>query len=258
MIERKSGYLGTEMRHFPTSNEATFQRKDKIMQGNNLLPVAGGFDDDDDRGNRLLIGAKAKCGDGQWSASDGSEMRPDTRYLVRGTLTAAQHWQKNLPVETIVKQAGKPFIDVDEANARIPQTDWEMGIDGKPRPPWQVIRVVYLIRIPDGKLYTHLAATYGTKIAVSNLREQVSTMRMLRGSDVVPIVRLDKAPFKTRYGMKIRPDFIPVAWREIGGAGLQQKPAQQIEHQPEEEPALPGKPVEPVTSGEVLDDEIPF
>src|SRR5262249_2217325 len=140
--------------------------------------------------------------DGQWSASDGSKMEPDTRYLVRGTLTAAQLWQNNLPVKTIVKEPGKPFIDIDEANARIPQTDWEKGLDSKLRPPWQVTRVAYLIRIPDGKLYTHLNSTYGTKIAVSNLREQVSTMRMLRGADVVPIVRLDKAPFKTQHGTK--------------------------------------------------------
>jgi hypothetical protein len=222
------------------------------------LPVVAGFHgDDDDRDNpRLIIGTKLKCNDGQWSANDGSELKPDTRYLVRGTLTAAQHWQNNLPVETIVKEVGKPFIDIDEANARIPQTDWEMGLDGKPRAPWQVTRVVYLIRIPDGKLYTYLNSTYGTKIAVGNLREQVSTMRMLRGTDVVPIVRLDKAPYRTRYGVKIRPDFVPVEWRAIGGAGgLQQKPAQQLEHKQE---ATSGKPVKPVTTKEELNDEIPW
>jgi hypothetical protein len=228
-----------------------------MEQQTNYLPVAGGFEDDDRDNSRLIIGTKAKCVDGQWSASDGSEMKPDTRYLVRGTVTAAQHWQGNLPIETVVREPGKPFVDVDEANAAIPRTEWELGIGGVLRPPWQVTRVVYLIRIPDGKLYTHLNSTYGTKIAVSNLRDQVSTMRMLRGSDVVPIVRLDKAPMKTRHGTKQRPDFIPVEWRQVGGAVIEQQPAQAIEHK-QEEPTTPGKPVEPVTLKEELNDEIPW
>ena len=218
------------------------------------LPVAGGFDDDDRDNSRLIIGTKAKCVDGQWSASDDSEMKPDTRYLARGTLTAAQHWQGNLPVETIVKEPGKPFIDIDEANTAIPQTEWELGLDGKRRAPWQVTRVVYLIRIPDGKLFTYLNSTFGAKLAVSGLREQVGVMRELRGTDVRPIVRLDKAPFKTKFGMKIRPDFVPVEWRAVG---LQQQPAHQIEHK-QEEPATPSKLVEPVTLKEELNDEIPW
>jgi hypothetical protein len=210
------------------------------QQSNNPL-VAGGFDDDNDHDNRLIIGTKAKCTDGLWGAGDGSEMKPETRYLVRGTLTAAQHWQGNMPIETIVREPGKAFPDVDSLNEKIPVANWEMGLNGKPRPPWQVTRVVYLIRIPDGKLYTHLNSTYGTKIAVSNLRDQVSTMRMLRGTDVVPIVRLDKAPFKIRHGTKQRPDFIPIEWREIGGAALQQQPANQIEHKHEESEPVPLK-----------------
>jgi hypothetical protein len=222
------------------------------------LPVVGGFDDDERENTSLIIGAKASCKDGVWSANDGSEMKPETRYLVRGILTAAQHWQNNRPVETIIKEPGKPFIDIDEANGKVPMETWEKDLNGGPRPPWQITRVVYLFRVPDGKLYTHLNSTYGTKIAVGNLREQIKVMRSLRGVDVVPIVRLDKAPFKTRFGMKIRPDFVPVVWREIGGGP---KPVQiEPPKGPPSEPVVEqiGKPVEPVTTKELLNDEIPF
>jgi hypothetical protein len=217
------------------------------------LPVVGGFhDDDDDRDNkRLIIGTKLKCTDGQWSASDGSELKPETNYLVRGTLTAAQLWKANTPVETTIKEPGKPFPDVDELNKEIPRDTWEKGLDGKPREPWQITRVVYLIRIPDGKLFTYLNSTFGAKLAVGALRDQVNVMRDLRGADVVPIVKLRSAPFKTKFGQKIRPDFVVVEYREIAGS---RQAASLLEAKGVEI----GKPVKPVSIEEELNDSIPI
>jgi hypothetical protein len=212
--------------------------------------VVGGFYDDDRDSPRLIVGTKLKCVDGQWSAADGSELKPDTRYLVHGTATAAQRWEGNIPVEIIIKEPGKPFIDVDQANAAIPKDTWEKGIDGKPREPWQVTRIVYLIRIPDGKLFTYLNSTFGAKIAVGDLRDQVLVMRGLRGAEVVPLVALRSAPFKTKVGQKIRPSFSIVEWREI--AGSHQAPML------EAKAAEIGKSVEPVTTKEELNDDIPW
>src|SRR5271169_3099775 len=47
------------------------------------------------------------------------------------TVVHAQHWQGNLPVETILP----PLPDVDELNAKTDKTKWETGLDGKPRAP---------------------------------------------------------------------------------------------------------------------------
>jgi hypothetical protein len=250
------------------------------MSATDNLPVVGGFYDDDDRdGGRLIIGTKLKCTDGQWSAADGSELRPETRYIVRGTVTAAQLWQDNIPVETIIKEPGKPFPDIDELNGRIPVTSWATGIDGKPRPPWVITRVVYLIRLPDAKQFTFLNSTFGAKLAVGGLRDQVNVMRELRGTDVVPLVALRSAPFKTKVGQKLRPDFEVVEFREVAGARpaplLEAKavaptaPATTKPVKAVEAPTAPvatekikaveiGKPVAPVTTRELLDDEVPF
>ena len=215
------------------------------------LPVVGGFyDDDDDRDNkRLIIGIKLKCTDGQWSASDGSEPKPEAHYLVRGTATAAQLWQGNIPVETIIKEPGKPFPDVNELNEKLPQSGWEKGLDGKPRPPWLITRAVYLIRVPDGKLFTYLNSTFGAKLAISGLRDQVNVMRELRGADVVPIVKLSKAPMRTKFGQKLRPDFVVVEFRQVAGPRQAVLEAKAVEI---------GKPVAPVSTEEALDDSLLF
>jgi hypothetical protein len=215
------------------------------------LPLVPGFhDDDDDQDNkRLIVGIKLKCVDGQWSAADGSELKRETHYLVRGTVTAAQKWEGNIPVETVIKEPGKPFPDVDELNKKIPQDTWEKGIDGKPREPWQITRVLYLIRSPDGKLFTYLNSTFGAKIAIGNLRDQVLVMRGIRGAEVVPIVGLSSAPMKTAFGQKIRPDFIVIGWRELASPQQPMIEAKAVEI---------GKPAEPVTLKEELDDEIPW
>ena len=44
-------------------------------------------------------------------------------------------------------------------------------------------------------------------------------MRALRGARVVPVVRLTHRPMKTFVGMKHRPEFEVVDWRQLGGDG---------------------------------------
>jgi len=48
---------------------------------------------------------------------------------------------------------------------------------------------------------------------------RVHAMRRLRGQDVCPIIELSKAPMKTRFGMKSRPEFRIVDWCTFGGGG---------------------------------------
>ena len=49
----------------------------------------------------------------------------------------------------------KPLPDPEELNAAIPINEWEIGIDGKPRKPWEHIVVVYS-RQPRHRRILHL------------------------------------------------------------------------------------------------------
>jgi hypothetical protein len=215
------------------------------------------FDGADDN-DRLIKGAILKNIDGRWSAKDGTILQDGELFLGLGTTEAVQGWQNNMPRDVIMKQPGESLPDVDQLNEQIPQTDWEKGLNGLPRPPWQHVWVVYLMRLSDGTMFTFLNSTTGARIAVQRLASSVRNMRVLRGANVVPILRLTAKPMKTQFGEKMRPDFEVVKWHELsdaGGALPDKGPTPQIENKPS---SKVGKPVKPVTTAEEMDDEIPF
>jgi hypothetical protein len=218
---------------------------------------------------RLIQGVIAKCVDGRWADSDGLPL--PTELLVVGITRALQCWKVGYPVDTIIEQPGEPLPDVDELNAKIPENEWGLGLNAKPRPPWQLNYVVYLLSPETADTYTFLNSTTGARIAVERLEDKFHWMRRMRGAGVVPIVRLDSRPMKTDFGPKMRPEFTIVEWRDIGAApGIEQNTTPQIEQQkpaPDSTAAnpsksavktKPGKPVKPVTPQEELDDSIPF
>ena len=147
-----------------------------------------------------------------WMDRDG--LRPPEILLALAVSEALQCWKGKKPIETITE---KPLPDVKDLNEAVPEAEWESGLDGKPKPPWEHQVLVYLIDPASGGFYTYLNSTIGAHIAVDHLREKVITMRALRGARVVPVVKLSQRPMKTSFGMKSRPEFeiielAPVGW----------------------------------------------
>jgi hypothetical protein len=208
---------------------------------------------DVDSNDRLIQGTVARCVDGHWS-KDKAPFPPDTRLIVLGTCEALQLWRNNKVIKTIKKEPGRPLPDIDELNAQIPESDWEIGLDKKPRKPWVHQYVAYMLDPKDASLFTYINNTFGALKAVTILKDKVKWMRALRGSRVVPVIKLDSKPMPTAHGMKQRPEFTVVEWRDLGGGGdgdlppPPTKPVPAIEHV--------GKPVKPVSTAEVLNDEI--
>jgi hypothetical protein len=131
-----------------------------------------------------------------------------------------------------------PLPDPDALNAAIPQSAWEIGLDGKPQKPWKLTYVIYLVDIlKTATLYTYIHDTWGASQAYTLLEEQIAVMRMLRGKNVFPVVLLDKRPWKSAtYGMLLRPHLQPTGdWRSPGGSGdssgslMPQSPPPQID-----------------------------
>jgi hypothetical protein len=194
--------------------------------------------------DRVIQGALAKCVDGHWSTKDGAT--PPKQLLALATTTVLQLWEDKMPVETIIKRSGQPWPDVDELNAKIPEENWEIGLDGEPRPPWQKQFVVYLLDPNSAAKFTFANGTVGARIAVANLKDQIKWMRAMRGDNVVPLVELSNKPMKTKFGQKLRPDFKIVGWRNLG-VGLSKEAA----------PLQIGS-VAPPSIGEEMRDSIPW
>jgi hypothetical protein len=217
---------------------------------------------------RLIQGVIAKCVDGRWADSDGLPL--PNELVVVGITRALQCWKDQYPVDTIIEQPGEPLPDVDELNAKIPQNEWELGLDNKPRPPWQLNYVVYLLNPATADTYTFLNSTIGARIAFERLSDKFHWMRKLRGLGVVPLVKLDSRPMKTDFGQKMRPEFTILDWGDIETApGIKQQETPQIEQQKPASDSTPtntsntttkikfGKPVKPVTLAEEIDDDLP-
>ena len=225
------------------------------------LPVmAGSFDDNTDDGrDRLIQGTILACVDGLWAARDESEL-PET-FIVVGTAKAVQHWRDGKPVpgDTFTT---RPLPDVEYLNSQIPIETWEEGLDGKPRPPWTLQHVAYLFDDETGAIYTFINSTAGAAMAVRELREQVQMMRNVRGATIVPVIALASKPMKTAFGVKQRPAFKVLEWRDLGGGPAQATPLASAPIAPPAKPVAAiehiGSAVEPVSFREELDDELPF
>jgi hypothetical protein len=171
---------------------------------------------------RLIHGVVLQCNDGRWFTQDNPDMS-GRRLLALSTGTALQRWCGQESIDTIVgngKGGGLP--DVNELNAAIPRDQWELGLDGQPRPPWQRQYIVYLLDMTDASLFTYINSTVGARIAVTRLIECVGWMRALKGAEVFPVITTDSRPMKTAFGTKMRAEFTIVEWHDFGG---EEKPA---------------------------------
>jgi hypothetical protein len=212
-----------------------------------LPAIPASYDDgwnDTDASERVIQGDLIKCIDGNWSAKDGTAV--PKQLLALATTRVLQLWKDKTPVQTIVKRPGQPWPNIDDLNAEIPEEEWEVGLDGKLRPPWQRQYVIYFLDPDTAANFTFANGTTGASIAVSNLKDAIKWQRALRGDQVVPLVELSNKPMKTKFGSKLRPHFQVVEWRNLDVGLTQAAPPQQL--------PLPA----PKADSELLSDEIPF
>jgi len=249
------------------------------MSANVTVPPSDGGSPTGLPGDRVMRGTIARWASSTgWVDRDGLPL-PE-KMLVIGYITVLRRWKDKRP-EYI---SDHPLPDSDELNAAIPVAEWESGLDGKPRRPWNLTYVVYLVDLKTGALYTYAHDTYGAMQAYNALEEQIAVMRMLRGAHVFPIVHLEKRPWKSQtYGMQMRPHFQVVDWRASGGTPvISPSPAPQLTGPmavtpptatpaaSATAPATPAaatatqspildamKPVKPVTVAEAIADELP-
>jgi hypothetical protein len=151
----------------------------------------------------MIVGAFTKFVDGRWSAEG---LTPPEPLLAIGATRAIQCWLNQKPVRTILEKDG-PLPDIDALNAETSEEDWELGLDGKPRPPCQLSYVVYLLSPVTADVYTFANSTTGARTAWERLTDKFNWMRAMRGTDVMPLVKPDSWPLKTRFGTKRRPEF---------------------------------------------------
>jgi hypothetical protein len=216
---------------------------------------------------RIIYERISFTNDFKWVDRSDAEMPADLELIVMAILRVTQKWIDSKPVETYVHGPGVPFLDVELLNNQASRSEWHHGPDGKDHGPWQSCYVVQLLDPQSMTRFSWPTATVGGGIAVRELRTKVTDMRMLRGEQVHPIVKLSDAFMNTRFGGRQRPLLAVQRWIMLGGSGKPALPAPAPKPMPMvevTEPVLGIKPLpgrmqvvaEP-TLAERMQDELP-
>jgi hypothetical protein len=144
---------------------------------------------------------------------------PDEPLVAIGVTTVWVHWQKDVhgdgrPIEHRVTAAGQIHPDREDLGD-LDAKAWSLGLDGKPADPWKDTRYLYLVNPRTGADYTFVTDSYGGRKGVGNLKTKIMNVRMAHAG-AVPVIKASFAPFKTQYGMRKRPEFEVLNWRNAG------------------------------------------
>jgi hypothetical protein len=170
----------------------------------------------DDGSNEVIRGGIIKNIDGVTSCKTDPSVNSTTVFLCVGTGIVLQKWQDE-HVEYILPRSGVFLSELrKELNSKIPQDQWETGIDDKPREPWEFAWLAYLVRVTDGASFTYITSTHGCRRCIKELEDRTQNMTFLKGRRVAPIGKLAGTPMPTKHGTKQRPHFVITGWHNVG------------------------------------------
>jgi hypothetical protein len=205
---------------------------------------------------QVIHGDIFSCVDGNWRDGEGNAIPRDKPFICLGTAEVVQHFEDGMPVkdDTYVRTPTDPLPDINARNAEIPQDQWDIGINGEPRPPWSHSYAAYLLDPMDASIHTYINNTGGAHAGIRLLNDRVKWMRALRGARVFPIATLGSRLHSKKFN-KLGPSFIIGGWRELGGGRPSEGGPKQLGAQHPVKQI--GKSINEPTLAEILDDDLP-
>ncbi|MCQ4188853.1 hypothetical protein [Methylocystis suflitae] len=158
-------------------------------------------------------------------------------------------WLDGRPAETLVTKPGERHPERVELG-HDDESEWELGLDGRPSDPWRDTRLVQLIDPKTAQAFTFTTSSWGGRDAVEELSRAIAFVRSAGHPGALPLIRLDVGRMRTRFGPKPKPVLSVLDWRydrRAEALAAQNAPPEQIEAQAEK-PSL----------GEELNDSIPW
>jgi hypothetical protein len=220
-----------------------------------------------------------------WTLND-EELPHDLELAVANIDRVVVKWgtDDGPPLETRLLGPGEKFPDIKKLNAETPQSEWRDGPNGR-QGPWQAGYYVHFVNLTnmDMDRFTFPTSTIGGGIAVRELVDRTKLTRRFRGENVYPVITLGDKFMPTRFGGRQRPHFIHKQWITLGAAGALPVAPLPALTAPDADPAQASnktetpdsskqvdqsqkaastqkrpRTVEPPSTKEILDDEIPF
>jgi hypothetical protein len=174
--------------------------------------------DYDEPGASPIRGGNAKFDAGAYAVGkEKALLAPERKFIVLDKSAGWQFLKKDCPAEWVMQVPGKPQPERPECGD---ESDWPVGLDGKPSCPWKWTQFLYLMDVDSGETLTFSTSTSGGKIAIGDLTQQIKSMRGMQPG-AMPIVELQSVQMPTKFGKKPRPFFKIVSWRNRASADEQ-------------------------------------
>jgi hypothetical protein len=217
------------------SNDTTNLDQQVSTNGELKMPnivKADGFTVAEKIGSNLIVGKMIKFTiDGKFKADKTDILPENTRLVAIDVTTTWTRWDEDKPTDHRITQPGQLHPDREDLPDQ-DEAEWKPGLNGEPADPWRDTRYLRLIDPRTGQDYTFVSDTYGGRKAVGDLKSQIGNVRFAYPG-AVPVVELGSTMMKTAFGLKPRPEFKVVGWRNKGNApaqlthGPQNKPPEQ-------------------------------
>ena len=171
-----------------------------------------GFSVAEKSGSNLIVGKMVKFTiDGKYKIDKADILPDNTRLVAIDVTTAWVKWDDGKPIEHRITHPGQVHPD----RADLPDQDetmWERGLNGGLADPLRDTRYLRLIDPRTGQDYTFVTDTYGGRIAIGELKSQINNVRFAYPG-AIPVVQLSSTMMPTAYGLKPRPEFKVIGWR---------------------------------------------
>jgi hypothetical protein len=180
------------------------------MDQQNAGPVGDGFDEVPREGTGIIQGDILQYLDGHYVIGK-TEPADGREFAVMGVMTLWTKWVAN-QAEHRITEPGHYHPERDELGD-LDQTKWELGLDGRPKDPWQDTRHLFLVDPETGQEATFITPSAGGRKAVGDLASQIRNVR--RGNPgAIAVIRLESTTWKTRFGIKPRPSLKVIGWKQ--------------------------------------------
>jgi hypothetical protein len=185
-----------------------------------IIPTGNdGFAVQEKRTTGLILGRMLKFQEGRWRIEKEDFHPGNSHFAANGMATCWVKWQERRPVEHLVTQDGQRHPDREELGD-LDQRRWEPGLNGEPADPWRDTRYLHLVDKRTGAELTFITDSFGGLRAVGDLRSQIANVRCAHPG-ARAVVQLGSAQWKTKFGLKLRPQFHVVDWLQGPVSGEQ-------------------------------------
>ncbi len=173
----------------------------------------------------LIKGQIIKFVDGKWTLNK-QPIAKEAQYIPIKLTMCWVRWENNRPAEHVWPRSSG-FLPSREALSKADEVDWPIGLDDKPKDPWQNTRLIYLTDLQTAETHTFTNSTAGIRHCYSSLARAVATMRKAHPL-ALPIVELDAVPMKTKIGTKLRPHLKIVSWKQVSSPEVIEPPEKSV------------------------------